>query len=263
MINVVAICVNYNSYEQLIRFLLSLDSSIKDTNDVKLKVYIADNSEEKKDIVINVKYEYKVLPCPNNGYFGSALNIYNSINSLQQYDYLIISNVDLEVDKSFFKELIKTVVPRNAGWIAPAIYSMQEKRDKNPQRITRPSAKKIKTLLFFYKYPIIEIIYKNTIYRLKRHRKQILSDMNIYCGHGSFIILTRVFLQRFRSLYFPCFLYCEELFLGELIRIEKQEVIYKSNLKVIDEEHCSTSLLSSSNYYKYNKESLKYFYKMN
>lgn len=265
MINVVIVCVNYNSYSELERYLKSIDRAFVKTDKINLKVYIADNSVQKESFSIKVNYEYEIVLFPNNGYFGSAFKIYNSVELVHESDYLIISNVDVQVDESFFKELANTVISSDIGWVAPTIYSIQEKRDKNPQRQKRPSYKKMKLLLFLFNHPVVESIYENSLYKIKNRGKQTQGECDIYCGHGSFIILTKYFINKFETLYYPCFLYCEELFLGELIRKKSLKVIYKPSLKVLDEEHCSTGTLSNEKYYAFNKDSLKYimetFYK--
>lgn len=254
------VCVNYNSYDSLKKYLNSLQNALEKCNNIRLEVYVADNSSLKQSISLNYIFSLHIMPFDNLGYFGGAFEIINNQKEIRMSDYIIISNVDLQVTENFFIELQKVKIFNRTAWIAPQIYSNLEERDKNPQRLCRPSKKKICHLIFMFSHPIVQYIYSKTLYKRKKIRKHYLENTEIYCGHGSFIILTRNFFEVYEKIYYPCFLYCEELFLGELIEKAELKTIYKPSLKIIDEEHTSTSQLPSKSYYKFNLESLKYIY---
>lgn len=267
---ILIVCVTYNSYNSLAKFLKSVEKAAFKF-DGEVSVFVADNSEQKsieKQLKNFYKTNIRYYNFSNLGYFGAAFSIINSLKNPQKYDYVLITNVDLTVDENFFVELQKINKDDFVAWIAPSIFSKFENRDKNPQRINRCSKTKLQLLYLLYSFPVLERIYSNIIYPRRKNKntsQKKLQSKNIYCGHGSFIILTKQFIKRNPILNYPCFLFCEELFLGEVIKNEGLKVIYEPSLKILDDEHVSTGKLLSRNYYKYNKASLSWilrtFYK--
>lgn len=274
MKNILIISVNYNSYDKLEIFLKSIHNSIELLNkNLKCDVTIVDNSTERKEFNacsfnIEGKLFVSVIESENFGYFGSALKVYNEHSKNNYYDYIFITNVDLQVNIDFFTILDSLELNENVGWVAPSIFSKFENRDKNPQRINRCSKTKLLMLYLLYSFPVIQRFYSNIIYPKRKNKsasQKELQVQNIYCGHGSFIILTKQFIKNNPILNYPCFLFCEELFLGETIKNEGLNVIYEPSLRIFDDEHVSTGKLPSRNYYKYNRTSLSWilqtFYK--
>ena len=82
--------------------------------------------------------------------------------------------------------------------------------------------------------------------------------MDIYAGHGSFMMLTKHFFIHYKKIEYPIFLFGEELYLAELIRMADLRVRYVPGLEVIDMEHASTGKMKKAFYYKCNKESIDY-----
>ena len=202
------------------------------------------------------------MPHDNIGYLSSALDVINSLD-ISLYSYICITNVDLTVELDFFQKLLDLTVQKDVAWIAPSIYSKQELRDKNPQRQYRCSSRKILALRFLYNIPILYNAYIKLIYCRKSKNASNANyepGIKIYCGHGSFMIFTKAFFSSFSKIEWPCFLFCEELFLGELIRLTGLSVVYEPSLKIIDKEHVSTGALPGKNFFKYNKESLKFIW---
>ena len=268
------ISVNYNSYDNLEIFLKSVHNSIELLNkNLKCDVTIVDNSTVRKvfntsSFNIEGKLCVSIIESENFGYFGSALKVYNEHSKNNYYDYIFITNVDLQVDIDFFSILDSLKLNEKVGWIVPSIFSKFENRDKNPQRINRCSKAKLKLLYFLYYFPMLERFYSKLIYPSRKNKKKNQTQpesSKIYSGHGSFIILTKQFIKRNPILNYPCFLFCEELFLGEMIKNEGLYVIYEPSLKIFDDEHVSTGKLPAKNYYKYNRTSLSWilrtFYK--
>lgn len=157
----------------------------------------------------------------------------------------------------FFLNLLALDVNENVGWIAPQIYSEQEHRDKNPKVIKRYSKNKLRILRVLYKYPLFHKIYTLSLYRMKKNRSQYPS-MDIYAGHGAFMIFTKKMMETYPLIQYPIFLFGEELYFAEIIARAHLKVRYEPSLKVYDEEHVSTSLMKSSLYYKCNFDALTY-----
>lgn len=91
----------------------------------------------------------------------------------KSYDFVIISNVDIELDKCSLNKLASDYGAGNSGsigWIAPKIYSATERRDRNPKMTARYSLKKLKMLRFLFNHPVLYHLYRCTAYRRKNTR---------------------------------------------------------------------------------------------
>lgn len=249
-------CVSYNSYDEAHTYLASLDNIVKNA-DVELTVFVADNTEVNvKPIDFNPQY-YKlhIFKCNNVGYFG-AINTMMSQCSPCDYDYAIISNVDLCIKADFFNKLCSITINNNIGWLAPTIFSKQEQRDKNPKILMRYSAKKLSILKVLFKYHWLYNLYTHSAYKRKKYTQH--PAMEIYAGHGSFIILTKEYFKRCGIIDYPVFLFCEEIYLGEQCRLHELKVAYEPSLSVEDDEHVSTGSFKGKQYCHYNYKALKY-----
>lgn len=266
MKSILIIPVNYNSYYSLKSYLESIEISLNAVgkSELAVDVVVADNSSEKETIDNSYKYirKFEVISIDNKGYFGGAFEVYNSIKSIVQYDYVIISNVDLRVDESFFSILASKQLTEEIGWLAPAILSKQENRDMNPKIANRYSKRQMQLLLMMYKYPIIKCIYLKTMHKAK-HRDEVVNhdEKDIYAGHGAMFILTKSFVSKNLHLEYPVFLYGEEIYMGEEMRLCGLKTRYIPSLKVYDDAHVSTGTIKRSQNSRYNVEAMTYLLK--
>jgi GT2 family glycosyltransferase len=251
--------VNYNSYKELNAYLKSVSEAKNSSAYTNVTVYIADNSTKRQFIDCNAYHNITVkqVPFDNIGYLPAASEIIKQCPNLKQYDYIIISNVDVELDYHFLENLQSLKADKTIGWIAPQIWTEEEGRDKNPKVIERYSKSKLEKIRLLYRYPMLDYIYTNTLYLKKKSRPQY-SEMDIYAGHGSFMILTKYFFDFYKEINYPIFLFGEELFLAELNKKAGLRVRYIPNLKIYDNEHVSTSKMKKKSYYKYNLDSIDY-----
>lgn len=257
MKNIAIYCVTYNSYNALYNFLVSLDNLTK--GDFSLMVFIADNSDKNTQQISYTPYNYELKTFTigkNLGYFG-AINYLMQRESPLNYDFSIISNVDLTLDKDIFVELSKK--DEDVAWIAPQIYSNVEQRDRNPKIINRYPKKKLSILKILFHYPLLYNIYTRTLYNRKKFLRY--NKRRIYAGHGSFIILTKKYFNTCGIIDYPIFLFCEEIYLGEQCYRNEMTVMYDPLLVVYDTEHVSTGQFKSKQYCKYNYEAIKYILK--
>ena len=260
MKKVLIVCVNYNSYEQLNEYMNSIVTAKNKINNCFVDVYIADNSIQKNNFLIKNynNLNVKVYHFENIGYLpGVSAIVNNKIDDINIYEYVIISNVDVLLDELFFIQLFEIEVNNKVGWIAPQIYSRDENRDRNPKIINRLSKIKIQLIKLFYKIPVLFLIYTRTLHNRKRINT-LPPRSNIYAGHGSFIILTKHFFKKYKKIFYPVFLFGEELFFAELIKNKNMKVIYEPNVKVYDYDHISTSKLGYRIYCKENYKAIKY-----
>lgn len=257
--SILIVCVNYNSYKDLANYLSSIDKAVCCVEGLTVDVAVADNSNGKESIC-DTTYDHIHLNYynyDNLGYLGGASAVINELPDVMKYDYVAISNVDLQISDNFFQMLKEIKTDVVTAWIAPQIYSHDEDRDRNPKVISRYSKRKLKMLYYMYKYPILFHLYTATAYKRKKLAPKY-GEMDIYAGHGSFMLLTRNFFHEYKKIEYPIFLFGEELFLAELIREKGMKVRYVPSLRLEDNEHVSTSRMKKKFYFKCNTESIKY-----
>ncbi len=269
MKNFAIFCITYNSYPELKKYLESIEVSAYYAKDLlAVDVFIIDNTEKDNENIscyetcfCNIKCH--VFPYHENlGYFGGAQRALKEVD-LSKYDYIAVTNVDLVLSQDVLIKIATANWGKGIGWIAPSLLSAQEKRDKNPARLYRYSKRTLQLLLLKFSCPILDYIYNKTLYKRKRLRKSYPS-MEIYAGHGSFILLTKEYFSKCGLIDYPVFLYGEELYLAEECRKHSLKVIYAPSIVIFDSEHVSTSKLKRSIslkqtfYYKCNCQALQY-----
>lgn len=186
MIKIAIFCVSYHSDKERDLYLASIERAAKTAGDkVSVDTFVTNNND--KD---------------NPGYFGAVKRMMQK-NHPVAYDYVIISNVDLTLEKDFFAKLVAYDCAEDTGWIAPQIWSRQENRDLNPKISDRYSHNKLWLLKMIHRLPFMHNIYTKTLYR--RKRAQPLNRKFIYAGHGSFIILTKAFFLKNGIIDYPVF----------------------------------------------------------
>lgn len=261
---ILIVAISYNSNEALNRYLNSIEIAMENNSDIQLKIVIGDHSESNPFYLSkDPMFDCKVVRQENIGYLGGAAKLLTQEDVLDN-DYVIISNVDVELAEDFFTQLKNKKYDCKIGWIAPMIWSTTEQRNRNPFIVKRYPLCKLRILRFLYKVYFLHKLYTMTLY--KRKKNQIVNTAKyIYAGHGSFIILTKSFFQKISSIDYPMFLYGEELYLAELISQNSLEVYYDESLKIKTEDHVSTGKMKSKFYYECNYRSLTYiinrFYK--
>lgn len=259
MKNILIVCVNYNSYKELYDYLDSVDSSAElAKKHCRVEVCVADNSTEKQEVdkTLYSHINVQVKSLDNLGYLGGAQAIINDVKCITDYDYVIISNVDLLIHLDFISQLTRIDIDIDVAWIVPRIYSLSEKRDRSP-KITRYTKAKLKALLYMYRFPVLMKLYVHIFYRMKTATAPMF-DLEIYAGHGSIMVFTRSFFQNYPQINYPIFLYGEELYFAELIRIANMKVQYIPSIYVKDIDHVSTSQMKSDFYYSCNCEAISY-----
>ena len=236
-------CVSYHSDKERDAYLTSIEAAAKKAGEeVQVDTFVANNTE-----------------ADNPGYFGAVKKLMQDVD-VAGYDYAIVSNVDLTLAEDFFINLAAYDCPEDTGWIAPRIWSQLEGRDRNPQRMTRPTRRKMQILKAFYQYPLLDTIYHHTAYRRKKYNTQA-EPGTIYAGHGSLIILTKKYLQKCGKIDYPIFLFCEELFLAENCRQAGLTVRYEPSIQVNDKEHVSIGKMPHSVYCQNNLKAMNYIIK--
>ena len=254
-------CTNYNTYQELDSFLNSIEKAGLETKEVtSISVIVCDNSEKKREYDYNGNISVQIIKANRNfGYLGGIIEgIRHSTKSLSNYDYIILSNVDLTIDEKLFSELEEIQDNGNVGCYAPSIFSQTEGINRNPKVLKRYSRNQLETLRLLFKFPILWYLYNSILHKKRRKRigEKNNTEKTIYAPHGSFMIFTNSFASFLQDMSFHSFLFCEELFFAENLRKRGLEVVFKPNLVVYDIDHVSTSRIKKRDYFKYNYQSL-------
>ena len=275
---VLFIPVNYNSYDALETYIASVGKALEAVANptIEVKIHVADNSTSQKAEANNCpvsSVHYQLSHYDNPGYLPAALKTVYS-EDYASYDYIIISNVDVTLDETFFTALRDLKPDPDTVWIAPFIWSPSEHRDVNPKIQERYTKKRLRLLRLFFRFPLVWYTYSKSVYRLRKgnqgdssatdtsltsHHSPLTS--NIYAGHGSFMIFRPAIFQQEPKLDYPVFLFCEEIFMAEMARRIGKNTTHCPSVKVWDCEHASTGLMGLWRYCKYNHDALSYIIK--
>ena len=255
MKKLILICVNYNSYEALRDFLESVNLAAAQAADVmRVDVAIADNSTTLQAIDTAYAHINSIITEAkgNLGYLGGALPLYNAY--AQAYDYVSISNVDLQLAKDFFIRMLE-IQDDSIGWIAPDIYTGKIDRHENPSMLKCPTTRNFAIWNIIYSCTFIYRIY-HFLYLLKSKKRANVHASTIYAGHGSFMLFTSRFIAHYPELHFPTFMYGEEIFFAELTHAARLKVWYAPELQINNIGNISTGQLSLKQRANWSKESL-------
>jgi len=264
-------CVCYNNFSDAHSYLKSLSTSLEMSPEVELvDFYLINNgtklsSEQKEAISTQCSINVFVVENQiNNGYFPGCLNGYiRSLNKGKQYYAMLVSNVDLEVDADFFKQLVmlSSTYRNEPTIIAPSIVSLSENKDRNPKVLTRFTKRQMQKYLFLYSIPYLHTLYKKTVYKSKPRTTALANGSSIYAPHGSFIVFLSGATYWQNLLNYPVFLFGEEIYIGEQARIHGIPVKYHRELKIIDSDHASTGKENEGFIRKHNLKAIRYLYK--
>lgn len=235
------ICVTYHSDEALRQFVESVHRAAERVKGrMQVDIEIADNGKE------------------NRGYLGGALPIYNAKAKANAYDYVSISNVDLQLAPDFFEQLL-TIGTTHIGWLAPDIYTAKINRHENPCMLSRPTKRNFFIWNTIYSSTLIYRLY-HALYVLKSQKSREYPSCEIYAGHGSFMLFTRVFVAHYPELHYPTFMYGEEIWFAELVRAAELKTTYTPTLRIANTGNISTGLINQKQKSAWSKESLRAIY---
>lgn len=233
------ICVTYHSNEELRIFTESvLRASERVKGKMQVDIEVADNGNN------------------NRGYLGGALPIYDA--KAQGYDFVSISNVDLELAPDFFEQLLCLDIS-GIGWLAPDIFTNSIQRHENPHMLVRPTKRNFLIWNIIYSYEWIYALYFR-LFLLKNGKRKTYSSCDIYAGHGAFMLFTKDFVEHYSQLQFPGFMYGEEIWFAELVRAAGLKTKYDTTLHIDNKGSISTGLICQKQKSAWSKASLRAIY---
>lgn len=262
-ISVLFVCVNYNSYEQLDSFLLSIKSAYNQYTQSAgavpdIKVVVADNSTVCRPVQTD-SYPFPVLVHQTNlnaGYLGGVTHARAALGlDFSQWTFSVISNVDVQIAQDFFINLAAQSGRKGVGCIAPAILSQKTNADRNPKMLYRAPVRNLKIMKFLFSVPVLYRL--KTKIRPPKIKKTGKEELDIYAAHGSFIIFTAAFAPFLNSFEFPSFLFCEEIYFAEHLAQAGLITRYVPSIVITDIDHQSTGKMKLRSYCRMNRKSIK------
>lgn len=252
---IVPVC--YNAHEDALRFLESVEKAFLASPDLELDVILADNSMIVPPVSMSERqyaFTYRYLKNANVGYFPAFKRALSSLaQPMTTFDYVMVCNVDLIVADDFFARLVEHIPSPRTGLIAPGIYSDKDGRDLNPKIMCRPSSKKFEFMRMVCSSAVLFKWYSHLARMREKKRshsqaqlrpaqaKPSLPPKKMYAAHGSFMIFTKKYFQQGASVDYPRFLFGEEVFVAEQLRMHQLEIEHKPSVRIFDKEHASTS----------------------
>lgn len=264
----VSVC--YNAHADALRFLDSVDSAFGACSDLKLDLLLADNSTALPEFDFSSRqcaYSFYYLKNDNVGYFPAFNKALSSLpHGIDSYDFIIVCNVDLVIAEDFFSTLLAHPLANNTGLIAPGIFSDKDGRDLNPKMMQRPSAGKINFMRLVCSSVTLFRWYHKLVRMRERARAQLAvatvtgSEQPMYGAHGSFMVFTRQYFVEGARVAYPRFLFGEEGFVAEQLRMHELKIEHVPSIRVFDKEHASTSQVKLDFICAEHKKSYDYFY---
>lgn len=240
--NIIFVVLVYRNTYDLDDFFKS--NSIPNSKVVVVNSFYDKESEELFRIIAN-KNNADFISVPNNGY-GSGNNkgieyaLYH-----YDFDYLIISNADVCIEK-FDTELLTRFTNTV---IAPKVVTLKGK-NQNPSSPFSPSKFREKIVSKLYRDRHMHLIY--AYYAWSRLSKIIYYTIskfnrNIFSPHGAFFIIPYSVLKRIVPIFNEdMFLFFEEHHFGQLAKKNGVSIKYVPEIVIRHKEDGSISYLSES-----------------
>lgn len=248
MKSVTIFCVTYHSYDYLQTFLRSADEAARRVQGLcQVCVCVGDNTPQDFRPIDAAPYQaiqVRLFPYHENlGYLGCALRMMNEVGwgEVSASDYVAVSNVDLTLEPDFFASLCALSV-KGVGWLAPDIFTPRLQEHDNPYMLNRPTRRSFLKWCLMYAHPLIYWLTERIYLFRRSHRSLPAQPVDIYAGHGSFMLFSGSFFARHPRLRFPSFMYGEEIFMAELIRQDGLRVRYEPSLRIENVGRVSTGL---------------------
>lgn len=263
------VCVDYNGWNYTNKFCLSLMRQAGIGVDFSLRCVVVDNSKNEENSW-NIKngvasWEWvNHLPAGDNlGYFGGLNFGLNSLN-LDDWDFVVICNNDIELDVDFCRDLVGKSYPESVLAICPDVITT-DGLHQNPH-VLRPIGftRKLKYDLYYVHYYVAWALtlVLNFFRPIKSSPTQPKEGCEIHMGIGAIYVLTRKFLNRFKKLDYPYFLYGEEAFLSEQIHVVGGVLWFDPGLHVLHAESAATSKIPRRAVYEFSRQGYSTYRKL-
>ena len=204
-----------------------------------------------------------LTPGDNLGYIGAPRWAYSQVRN-QNWQWLIVSNCDLDFADNFYSELLR-VQDGDVAMVAPSIRAEPSGEDQNPNMRFRPSKNKMRFWVAIKS--VVPLAQAHHVLGLVKAHVRKKPDSNIpkprehiYAPHGSVLIFHRRYFERGGDLNHVGFIFGEELYFAERVRELKLKVLFEPKLKVVHREHAVTGFWPRPLMIRYSHQSMKNLY---
>lgn len=218
------ICVNYNNSSYTKKFCDSLAQQSGMDSQFSIDCIIVDNSTDDKDssalygFVEKYPWIRYLRTTKNLGYFG-GLNYGLQNTPLDIYSYVVIGNNDLSFEPAFCQELCRSNYDPNVCAICPDVIT-KDGVHQNPHLMKKMGwwpRFQLDIYFLHYYFAYILLLILRVIRPVKSSPLQPPSRCEIHMGIGACYVLTKAFLEQFKELRYPHFLYGEEAYFSDQI----------------------------------------------
>lgn len=260
------ICVDYNSFLFTKKFCESLLSQRGLDDLFKVKLVVVDNfafnttNRELENYCREIDWIEYVLSASNLGYFG-GLNLGLERTLKHNSKYVVICNNDLEFDVLFCAKLIAKNYDETVQAVCPDVVTIDGVH-QNPHRLVPITRLGVLAFDFYFSSYVMSkilIALKRSYcyFKPKKYKLQRLytSLVPVHQGVGAIYILTKAFLDENTKLFFPFFLYGEEVLISWQIHSSGGVLVYDPDLVVKHAESATLSKLPTKKTYGFARDS--------
>lgn len=255
----------YNNDDEVIEYVKDLSrQTVVDSIQIVVTVNNVKNIAEFKDRILAVHPSIKLeFPGKNLGYLFGCLNGLKSINNIEDYEWVLISNTDITFENEHCLQYLLENKTNPETWVIAPMVTLPSGRQQNPFLSERPSSTKI---LFW------QIVQGNTIplylysslanvkNRLKKNLLCNMEDRNIYAAHGSCFFVKPECAKEVQKHFGDLFMYGEELLIAEIARNNKKLIKYFPDVKVLHNENSTTKHINYKRKAIFYRQSYRYIY---
>lgn len=253
------VVLTYRNAEDLIDFSASLKKCLSNDYRVVVVNSFYDDTTRKRISQIAAENDCDFINIENKGYsYGNNRGI-EYVRKHYDYEYLIVSNPDIIVEK--------LELPKADGTVAiygPKITTLTGKQ-QNPYRpvyfgfgeyvSNKGYQKNCKTLVWFN---IIVNKILRTIFLMWKHIFQKPSE--VYALHGSFLIFTKAVAEMCSPIFYEkMFLFAEEDYLSYRMKCLKIPMVYAPDVRVTHKEDGSIGMDNTNVWAHMQKSYLVYY----
>lgn len=260
------ICVNYNSYEETLKYIDNVMSLSPRT-----LVIIVDNSPIEESFINIRNYlennqlgqRVKLLRRDNRGYF-QGLNegiIYAKEKLSIHSSFYIVGNNDITFKSDFVENLHKISLDEKDLVLAPDIITTDGIHE-NPHVLTKMGfLRKLKYKIYFSNYTVAKLLARIKNPNQRPAKVYDPQRKKIYMGIGALYVLTPQFFYHFEKLTEEVFLYGEEAVFAGQVHSVGGHIIYEPSLVCYHNESSTTRNMESKNKYEIIRKSYKIYKK--
>lgn len=276
MKNFCFVILHYENYEDTFE---CVDSILKNVIYTNYTIVIVDNgSSNKSGSIIQQKYQdcekVTVIINKKNLGFARGNNVgFQYAKYTLKADFIALINNDTIISQPDFIEIIlKKHKAYSFDILGPDIISLIDGHHQNPRPITLQNKEILAKLLIWYRiYLFLNYIGMDKIlenFKKRLFKKPLINQEIMYTSnpdnremvnvklHGSCLIFSRSYIEKYDGLNPNTFMYSEEAILYFLIQRDRLKTIYTPDVKIYHKEDSSTSYK-----YKSNVQRRRFYYK--